>query len=115
MAFETGSSSPSKPLQQTAAASRVVRRRDPSGTRLENRVRILPSTSRLLIRSRSLRPDSAKTYGNLVLETGCRKTDEVTGQGGTYRWFNATFGKRLAFRIITPIATLVLALPREAL
>jgi hypothetical protein len=32
-----------------------------------------------LIRSRSLRPDSAKTYENLVCGTACRKTVEFPG------------------------------------
>jgi hypothetical protein len=39
-------------------------------------VRILPPISARFVRSRSPRPDSAKTYGNLVLETACRNTDE---------------------------------------
>jgi hypothetical protein len=39
-------------------------------------VRILPSISGRFVRSHRLRPDSAKTYGNLMLETGCRNTDE---------------------------------------
>jgi hypothetical protein len=39
-------------------------------------VRILPPISGRFIRSRSPRPDSAKTYGNPVHGTACRNTDE---------------------------------------
>jgi hypothetical protein len=39
-------------------------------------VRILPPISERFVRSRRLRPHSAKTYGNPVHGTACRKTDE---------------------------------------
>jgi hypothetical protein len=39
-------------------------------------VRILPPISARSVRTRSLRPDSAKTYGNPVQGTACRKTCE---------------------------------------
>jgi hypothetical protein len=47
--------------------------------RLSKIVRFPPPISGQLIRSRGLRPDSAKTYGNLVHGTACRKTDEFPG------------------------------------
>jgi hypothetical protein len=39
-------------------------------------VRILRQIFGRGIRSHSLTPDSAKTYGNLLLETACRNTNE---------------------------------------
>jgi hypothetical protein len=39
-------------------------------------VRFLPPISGRLIRSRRLRPDSDKTYGNPVRRTACQKADE---------------------------------------
>jgi hypothetical protein len=43
---------------------------------LAENVRILPPISAHFVRSHRLRPDSAKTYGNLVHGTACRNTDE---------------------------------------
>jgi hypothetical protein len=40
-------------------------------------VRILPPISRLFVRSRSLRPDSVKTYENPARGVACRNTDEL--------------------------------------
>jgi hypothetical protein len=48
----------------------------PSLIRMPKNVRFLPPISGRLIRSRGPRPDSAKTYGNPVRRTACRKTDE---------------------------------------
>jgi hypothetical protein len=42
--------------------------------RLSKNVRILPPISGRFVRSRRLRPDSAKTYGNSVRWRACRKT-----------------------------------------
>jgi hypothetical protein len=55
-------------------------------------LRILPPISGRLIRSHGPRPHSAKTYGNLVLETACRKTDEFPVPATT-----AVIGPLMAF------------------
>jgi hypothetical protein len=69
-------------------------RRRRAGCRCPKIVRFLPPISGRLIRTRSLRPDSAKTYEIPARGTACRKTHEFTGQGRTYRWFVGMSPKR---------------------
>jgi hypothetical protein len=62
-------------------------------------VRILPPISKRFDRSRSPRPDFAKTYGCPAHRTPCRNTDEFPGPGpaALIGPFNATNGKGLSF------------------
>jgi hypothetical protein len=65
------------------------------GTNREN-VRILAAISERLICFHSLRPNSAKTYGNPARGTASRKTYDFPG--GTYRSFDGDPAKRLRIR-----------------
>ena len=64
--------------QRRSRARKQQRRLSPSSYReaISSNVRFMPPISGRFVRSHRLRPDSAKTYGDLVLETACRKTDE---------------------------------------
>src|ERR1700676_1499669 len=60
-------------------------------------VRILPPISERLIRSRSPRPHSAKTYENPAHGTACRNTCECPVGGVNYRSIDGVSGKGLSF------------------